>query len=340
MKKISSFAVIITLALSIINANAERTTKAGTTAAQFLKIGTHARSLGMGESGVANPSDLSAVQWNPAGLSRYNIEEVSFSQSNWLAGTEILHASAAMNLQSYGVIAGFITILDYGDMVVRTELEPDGTGEYFSARDMCFGLSYSKNLTDRFSIGGNAKYISQQIWHMSASTVALDIGSLFIIPFKDIRLGMSITNFGGKLRLDGRDVRFYADPDETLYGNNDQIPANYELGYWDIPLTFRVGLSSDIDFGKNAIFTWTIDALHPSDNSEYINLGGELALVKHFFLRAGWRTLFAVDREGGLSLGGGLKHAFSPNFKIKVDYAYVDYGVLKQANILTLSILY
>ena len=340
MRRIYILTAIIIFVLSGINAQERRTTKTGTTAAQFLKLGTHARTLGMGESVVANPVDLSAIQWNPAGLSRYNTQEVVFSQSNWLAGTEILHASAAMDLRSIGVVAGYITILDYGDMVVRTELKPNGTGENFSARDMCFGLSYARNLTDRFSIGGSAKYIYQQIWHMSASAMAIDIGSLFIIPYKNIRLGMSITNFGGKLRLDGRDVRFFADPDPILYGNNDQIPANYELSYWAIPLTFRVGLSGDIGNREHVNFTWAVDALHPSDNSEYINVGGEFSLIERFFLRAGWRTLFAVDREGGLSLGAGLKHAFSPSFKIKLDYAWVDFGVLEDINMITLSIIY
>lgn len=320
---------------------AARTTKTGTTSAQFLKIGMYASTLGMGESGVANPIGLSAIHWNPAGLSRYHTQEAAFSQSNWLAGTQFLHASAAMDLDRAGVISAYVTNLDYGDMVVRTELKPEGTGEIFSASDISLGISYAINFTDRFSIGSTFKYISQQIWHMSASTVAFDIGSLFITPFKDIRLGMSITNFGGQMKLQGRDVRFFNDPDPELYGNNDQIPAMYELSDWPIPLTFRVGLSGELLQDEHPLrITWAFDALHPSDNSEYINLGTELAFFEKFFFRAGMRTLFAEDKEGGLTFGAGLKHAFSPSFKIKLDYAWVDFGVLEDINMLTLSILY
>ena len=333
--------VIILLFAGLLVAQERRTTKTVTTAAQFLKIGVHAGGMGMGESAVAFPSSLSALHWNPAGLSRFNTQEVVFTQSKWIADTDILYMAASMNFGRYGTVGAYMTTLDYGDdMLVRTEEKPLGTGERFSARDLDMGLSYASNLTDRFSIGGTVKFVSQQIWHMTAQTMALDLGALFITPLKDIRLGMSITNFGGKMQPSGRDVRFYADPDPILYGNNDQIPANYELSSWAIPQTFRVGLSGDVGSLKTMKLTWAVDALHPSDNSEYINVGAELSVMERLFLRAGWRTLFAVDREGGMSMGAGIKHAFSPNFKIKLDYAYVDYGVLNQINMLTFSILY
>ncbi|MDA0378244.1 MAG: hypothetical protein O2899_02035, partial [Bacteroidetes bacterium] len=45
-------------------------TKVGTTAAQFLKLGVGARAVAMGGSFVAESSDLSALYWNPAGLSK------------------------------------------------------------------------------------------------------------------------------------------------------------------------------------------------------------------------------------------------------------------------------
>jgi hypothetical protein len=341
MKRILSLFVIAILILTSVSVYAARTTKTGTTSAQFLKIGTYASTLGMGESAVANPIGLSAIHWNPAGLSRYHTQEAAFSQSNWLAGTQFLHVSAAMDLDRVGVISAYITNLDYGDMVVRTELKPEGTGEIFSASDMSIGISYAINLTDHFSIGGSFKYISQQIWHMSASTVAFDIGSLFITPFKDIRIGMSITNFGGQMTLQGRDVRFFSDPAPELYGSNDQIPAHYELASWPIPLTFRVGLSGDLFQDSRFLqLTWAFDALHPSDNAEYINIGTELMFFEKFFLRTGMRTLFGEDKEGGLTFGAGLKYAFSPRLKIKLDYAWADFGVLEDINMITLSIIY
>ncbi len=316
------------------------TTKTGTTVGQFLKIGVNARAMGMGESGVANSTDLSSLHYNPACLSRFNVQEVTFSQSSWLVETNFMNFSASMNFNQLGIIGIHVTNLDYGEEKVRTIENPNGNGEYWDAQDLNIGLSYAKNLTDRFSIGGQIKYISQQIWHMQSSTIAMDIGALFITPFKDVRLGMSITNFGGKMMLEGRDVRFYEDPDETMYGNNDQIPSMYELSRWPIPLTFRVGLAGEVINSNGIKWTLAVDALHPSDNSEYLDVGTELELFRKLFLRAGMRTLFAEDQEGGASLGIGIKQAVTPSLKIKVDYAWVDYGVFEYVNMLSVSLMY
>ncbi|MCF7886779.1 MAG: PorV/PorQ family protein, partial [Candidatus Marinimicrobia bacterium] len=281
-------------------------TKTGTSAAQFLKIGPMAGIMGTGESGVANVRDLSAIHYNPAGLSRYRTQSVTFTQSNWLVNTNYYYFAGSMDFSNAGVVGFHITTLDYGDMLVRTVEEPDGTGEYFGSQDLSIGLAYSKNLTDRFSIGGQVKYISQEIWHMSAATAAIDLGALFITQFNGIRLGMSITNFGGKMMLSGRDVQFYNDPATELYGNNDQIPAEYKLNQWPLPLTFRVGLSGEAFDSRRFRLSWNVDAVHPSDNTEYLNVGSELEFNRMFYLRTGIRTLFVKNREGGAAFGGGI----------------------------------
>ena len=336
MRNINKIIFILVLSISLSFAM----TKTGTSVGQFLKIGATADIMGMGESGVANVRGMSALQYNPAGLSRYNTQAISFSQSNWLVDTDFFYFAGSMNFGRSGVVGFNVTSLDYGDMAVRTVKKPLGTGEMFNAQDLSIGLSYANNLTDRFSIGGQVKYIGQKIWHMNATTAAIDLGALFVTQFKDIRLGMSITNFGGKMKMSGRDVCFSNDPDEDSYGNNDQIPSEYKLDNWPLPLTFRVGLAGEAIDNKMLRWTLSIDAIHPSDNTEYVNLGTEVELRKMLYLRTGMRTLFQTDREGGLTFGGGIKYAFSQSLKLQIDYAYVDYGRLGNINVFTLSINY
>jgi hypothetical protein len=88
-------------------------------------------------------------------------------------------------LDNLGTIGLSFTYLDYGDMEVTTLREPDGTGEIFSPKDMAIGLTYSYNLTDRFSLGGTAKYVHQNIWNTNASAFAADLGILSILIFMD-----------------------------------------------------------------------------------------------------------------------------------------------------------
>ena len=71
-------------------------------------------------------------------------------------------------------------------------------------------------LTDRFSIGGSFKYIQQNIWHSTARTFVVDVGTLFETPFYGTRLGVSISNYGGKMRMEGRDQKISVDPDQDL----------------------------------------------------------------------------------------------------------------------------
>ncbi|MDZ7797284.1 MAG: PorV/PorQ family protein [Candidatus Marinimicrobia bacterium] len=332
--------IIVLISLIAAGSVLLATTKSGTSAAQFLKIGSQARTMGMGEATVASPEGLSALHWNPAGLARYNTQSATFSQSDWLVNTKFFNVAGSMSLGRMGTVGAQLTMLDYGEMAVRTELDPEGNGEFFVAQNINLGIAYAYNLTDRFSIGGQMKYIQETIWHMSAATMAFDVGALFTTPFKDIRLGMSIVNFGGKMQLSGRDVRFFNDPAEDMYGNNDQIPANYELDEWAIPLTFRVGLAGEFIDKGFLKWSWTFDALHPSDNTEYINLGTELALWKTLYLRTGFRTLFMDERTGGFTAGLGMKYQFTPSYGIEFDYAFVNYGDLGYINMLTIGINY
>src|SRR5687768_8481233 len=68
-------------ALLTLNCLAEG--KAGTTSAEFLKIGVGARAIGMGETQAALANDAFASYWNPAGLGSIKIPEVSVMYNRW-----------------------------------------------------------------------------------------------------------------------------------------------------------------------------------------------------------------------------------------------------------------
>ena len=107
---------------------------------------------------------------------------------------------------------------------------------------------------------------------MNANIIAADIGCLFVTKNKGIRIGMSISNFGSKMKLDGYDTERDFDVDETIFGNNDKIDSHLDTQGWPLPLIFRAGISKDIIDDKIHKLTLAGDAIHPNNNRPLPNL--------------------------------------------------------------------
>ncbi len=328
--KMKTIIFFYTIAFILTNVTpASSVTKVGTTAAPFLEIGIGARAIGMGGAFVAVASDATALYWNPSGLSRLSRNEVVLIHTQWLADTRFDFAGIVLQLGQFGTLGASITSFSMDDMEVRTIEKPEGTGEMFSAGDFSLGLSYARNLTDRFSVGFNAKYIQQKIWHMNASSIAMDVGLLFRTHFNDLKIGMSISNFGNKMRMEGKDTMVRHDIDPDHLGNNDRINAHLDTDRWSLPLIFRVGLAMDVlKMGSSSRLTLAGDATHPNNNSEYLNMGLEFATKEIFFLRLGYKSLFLNDSEQGFTAGAGMEYNLVGNVVIKIDYAYADFSRL------------
>ena len=302
--------------------------KVGSIAAPFLNIGIGPRAISMGGAFIATASDVSSLYWNPAGASRSNINEAMFSHSSWFADINYNWAGAMLKLGDAGTVGLNLTYLDYGDMEITTLAEQDGTGQLFSAHDMSIGLTYAYNLTDRFSLGGTVKYIQQKIWNTSASAFAMDLGVLFHSDIYGLRIGATITNFGTPMKMDGKDLLVQHDIDPNNYGNNDQILATLQTGEFPLPLTFRIGLAMDVLNSEEHRVTLAADALHPNDNDESVNVGGEYMFNNLIAFRIGYKSLLLTNSEEGLTAGVGLNYNFTSDFGVRVDYAYQDFGVL------------
>jgi hypothetical protein len=312
--------------------------KVGTTAGQILKLGVDARSIAMGGAFTAVANDISSIYWNPAGLARIYANEAIFTHTEWLAETSYEFGAVAVNLGSVGTIGAMVTAFNSGDMAVRTVEQPDGTGEFFDVTNMVVGLSYARNLTENFAMGFSVKYIYERIWHMSANSFAVDIGTLFTTPFWGVKLGASISNFGGDMRLDGRDVMFASDPDPFNDGNVSVVNAQYELESYSLPLRFQVGVAKDFDLGNESRVTLAVDAIHPNDNYESLNAGMELGWQELVFFRAGYKSLLIDDTEEGPTMGVGAKIRIGGTVFLKADYAYADFNRLENAQRFSLTV--
>jgi hypothetical protein len=315
-------------------------TKTGLSAATFLSIEVGPRGKAMGGAFVGLSDDVSALYWNPSGLAEMRNNVVYASHAEWLADINFDFVGVALPIAGVGTIGASITSLTMPEMKVRTVFQPEGTGELFDASDLALALTYARQLTDRFSIGANFKFIREKIYNSSASTGAVDFGALYRSPWRGLSFGLSISNFGGDLKLDGTDTQVEVDIAPNEFGNNDRIFANLETEEFQLPLTLRVGLSMLVFENEHSRLLVAMDGIAPNDNAQYVNVGGEYLLLDILALRAGYRTLFLTNSEEGLTLGGGVQYEVFAGSRVIIDYSFTDFGLLSNVHEVALAITF
>ena len=149
---------------------------------------------------------------------------------------------------------------------------------------------------------------------------------------------MSITNYGTKMKMDGRDMLLPVDPDPQISGNNSQIMANMRTDSYELPLLFRFGFSyQTLPKVEHHDLLVSIDLLHPNDDSESVNIGAEYVFMGLFAIRGGYKSFFAKDSEEGLCLGAGFLAGIAST-ELRIDYAYKDFGRLKDVQMFTMGL--
>ena len=186
----------------------------GTTSANFLEIGTSSNAVAMGEAYVSLADDAISAYWNPAGLASVNGLEIGISSQNWVADIKHFSAAGALSLGNYGTLSIWFTDFDYGSIEVTNVQYQNGTGEYYTANELAAAIAYAKSLVNWFSFGVSIKMINSNIWHSSAKATAMDIGVIVKTNYfsrtknrnDGMRIGMSISNYGTKMKYDGIDL--------------------------------------------------------------------------------------------------------------------------------------
>ena len=317
--------VFLTIAMSFTLFSQEKLAQTGF---NFLSVGSIGRASAMGETFTTAEGISSALFYNPAGLARMsNLFDVSVSWNNWIA--DITHNSFSLAVapkQGYYGVFGFSFLwVDYGEFL-GTMVWNNSRGfidtESFTPKAMAIGLGYGKSLTDKFSIGGQIKYVTQSSGRSVVpdvtsatglgvdkgvlSVIAFDFGTIYQTGFKSLAFGMSVRNFSEEIK--------------------------YEQEGFQLPLTFRIGISINMmDFLEEHSDMHSLllaaDAVHPRSHGEYISLGLEYTLMKLFSLRAGY---ISNQDEFNLTYGIGIQ-----KFGLAVDYAYMPAGVFEDVQRIT-----
>ena len=304
--------------------------KRGQTGLQFLTVSMSPRAAALGNAMVAVDMGSSlAMFYNPAAMASLEGGHLALGNVQWIADIGYNSGTVAYSPADgqYGTFGINVMAVDYGALegTIRSENEVgyERTGD-FSPTALAIGVGYATSLSDRFSLGGTARYVRQDLGDSimdgdgttqsnSVSTPAFDFGVLYRTGFRSLNIGMSIRNFS---------------PSVT-----------YEEESFEAPLLLSIGASFNMmDLTASASdmhsFLLTAEAGHPRSYDEQIRLGGEYRFMNILSLRLGY--VFPTD-EQGISAGAGLNLEVS-GLTFGADYAYTAFGDLGNVNLLGIQI--
>lgn len=289
--------------------------RAGISTAQFLKIGVGSRATAMGDAFIAVANDVSALYWNPAGLTQFAENQVMFSHNQWVVDINHDFIGAVYHLDETNTFGVSLTSLSMDEMKVTTEYAPFGTGEYFGFSDLGISVSYSRKMTEQFSFGGTIRYVEESLDKLKMRGIMIDLGTYYWTGLGSSRFAVTVTNFGNDLAPDGEVV---------LVGNR----TNSDWQSFSPPTMFRIGFAMEPYEDEEHKVTTSIQLNHPNDNSENVSLGVEYIWNKMFFARGGYKI--NVD-EQNYSFGAGVNVPISIA-NVSVDYAFANFSRLGSAH--------
>jgi hypothetical protein len=308
LKTISAIILVFLVTVSVTYGQEFR--KAGTAGFVFLEIPVSSRSQAMGETGITL-SDMHSegLYINPALIALSdNPFSVNVTYANWYVETDHMAAGITYRIPQIGTVGLSIVNFDFGTINKTRVILPDlgETGPYidlgtYTAQAYAIGLTYARELTEKFTMGITAKYVRENIDVYYADNFVFDIGFIYLTGFHSLRIGASLQSFGL----------------ETAYANEK----------FRMPQILKMGLSYDFfgEIGDREYVTVIAEAVHPSDANERVHLGLEAVLLGSVMLRTGYK--FGYDDED-FTLGLGLKFRYNMH-QFRADFSYMQHEYLE-----------
>lgn len=292
-----------------------------------LPVGARATALGSSYSGVAD--DVTAMHWNPAGITQIAGASVGYSFGLMFAG--INHHFAGATFPVGDQFRAGISALSYGtdDIEETTMFNQEGTGSFYRVRDLALGATFAGQLTDQFSFGVTAKFVNLTVASLSANGMAFDFGTLYNPGLLGLRLGFSVHNLSGGVQYSGTGLTQSGGVDPN--SGNQNPDAELKAGESSLPLIFRAGISSNLMEGdETQSLLVSSEFSTASDRGEYLGLGFEYVWNKLIAARAGYQL--GTDNAYGITAGVGVAYE-TGSFDGSIDYSirpHVDLGFVQQ----------
>lgn len=283
--------------------------KTGTTGFVFLEIPVTARYSSLGETGLTlKDGGAEGIFINPAltALSpgRFSI---NVSYSKWYVETTHQALGFTYRWPLIGTFGWHIVYFDFGELE-KTRNPYSSRNEYgsyislgkFSAGSLATGLTFARQLTEKFSFGTSVKYIRETIDVESAENVIMDIGFFYDTGFRSLRIGAFLKDFG--------------------------LEAKYVNEKFKMPQQLKFGVGYDFigNIDSPNQITILAEAVHPNDANERIHLGVEARFIELFILRGGYKFNY---RDENFCAGAGLNFNYQGKL-VHFDFSYMNHQYL------------
>ena len=281
----------------------------GKSGAGFLQVGVGARASGMGGAFGAISDDVSAIYWNPAGLSSLQKKEINLSINAYIKDTSSQFLAFAMPWGESCALGVGVNMLSVKDIEKRSTTDSSDTadGGTFKTSDMALSLAFAH----KFSMGsGNLhwgvalKNVSSDLGTESASSIALDGGVKYAEEEGGLSASLAVVNLGGELK--------FVDVGDSL------------------PMTVKPGVAYRMNLGETKLIAALDIDLLLNDGETRARPGVEWWVKDMLAVRAGLEA--GRDAGGGFSAGVGFKQEF-----LGIDYGISPYGDLGTSHRISIS---
>jgi len=302
------------LLLSVLRSEAQESQ----TVYNFLRlpVSAHVAALG-GDNITLTDDDPTLIFHNPALIMGVSDRSLNLNMMTYMEGALTGSASfirAAGEHGTWGVSGQFIS---YGSMK-ETNVSGLQTGD-FSAKDIAIGGSFAYALSNKFSGGITAKFITSYIGQYNSIGAAVDLGLNYYDSDHEFSASVVARNLGGQL-------------------------SAYEDDFERIPLDLQVGFTKRL-VGSPLRISASLVRLNDWEYGigKHLAIGADLILSQQFYIAAGYNALRASEMKisesdgssahgAGLSIGGGLLLE-----RLKLNVAYAKYHVSASSLLFNLS---
>lgn len=325
--------------------------RVGTNAASELLIPVGARDIAMGGSSIATTSGLNAIFWNPAGLARSkNSTNAMFSHMNYIAGIGIDYVAVSTSFEGLGSFGFSVKSVGVGEIAVTDESNPDGTGQIISPTIVNLGITYSRLLTDRISIGATTTLISERFDRVSATGLSFSAGVQYnsLAEVNGLSVGVTVKNIGPRMNFDGDGLI------RQGIVNESSPPSSFykvEAESFDLPSTIEIGLAYNYAISDNNFVSMTGVFQNNNFSADEYKLGFEYSYANMFFLRGGYNfseiknasniqasdSFDTTSHIFGFTAGAGLRYALG-TLDVSFDYAFRDVKILEDNHVFTIGL--